>query len=228
MRPRRTRLNSQSCLAVCWLSSEPRQADWVAPCPQAYPVHRQHNAAPTRVGTVRRDSGPIPLLPAGMGSLRSVSVILTSPPQQAKRARSGSLQLHSAQCEGGGDQSVITGGNPEPPPAPENHGPGSMFPPDPLPASPHCGGSRRTHDRGMCKQTSAHGRGMCTGRRAPRGRHTYRYLPVTVEGAGPRVLAVQGPGESATRPVPLTVDDVQVDVATLASAKTVRIQTDEM
>jgi len=27
-------------------------------------------------------------------------------------------------------------GNPEPPPPPENHGPGSMFPPDPLPASP--------------------------------------------------------------------------------------------
>ena len=49
-------------------------------------------------------------------------------------------------------KSGITGGNPEPPPAPENHGPGSMFPPDPLPASPHCGGSRRTHDRGMCKQ----------------------------------------------------------------------------
>jgi hypothetical protein len=33
-----------------------------------------------------------------------------------------------------------TGGNPEPPPPPENHGPGSRFPPDPLPASPHhCG-----------------------------------------------------------------------------------------
>jgi len=37
-----------------------------------------------------------------MRSLRSVSVILTSPPQQAKRARSGSLQLHFAQTEGGG------------------------------------------------------------------------------------------------------------------------------
>ena len=125
-----------------------------------------YSAASAGAGAVRRDLAPAPLLPAGTRSLRSVSVILTSPPQQAKRARSGSLQLHSAQCEGGETKSVITGGNPEPPPAPENHGPGSMFPPDPLPASPHCGGSRCTHDRGMCKQTSAHDRGKCIGLRA--------------------------------------------------------------
>ncbi len=59
------------------------------------------------------DSGLAPLLPATTRSLRSVSVILTSPPQQAKRARSGSLQLHSAQPAGGetGDQSKIALGN---------------------------------------------------------------------------------------------------------------------
>jgi hypothetical protein len=103
-------------------------------------------------GTLRRRRYSAPLLPARMGSLRSVSVILTSPPQQDKRARSGSLQLHSAQGKGGGYKSKSTGGNPEPPPAPENHGPGSRFPPDPLPASTQKNeGPRRTGDRGRCK-----------------------------------------------------------------------------
>src|SRR5262245_64864835 len=48
-----------------------------------------------------------PLLRAMTRSLRSASVILTSPPPRGDpRARSGSLQLHSAQS-GGGNQSGI-------------------------------------------------------------------------------------------------------------------------
>ena len=74
-----------------------------------------------------------------------------------------------------------TGGNPEPPPAPENHGPGSRFPPDPLPASPRNDGSRRSGDPGRCKARGsrcAHDRGTCrhdgSGRSGDRGTCTGR------------------------------------------------------
>ena len=64
-----------------------------------------------------------------MGSLRSVSRILTSPPQQDKRARSGSLRLHSAQTKGGEQFGTNWG---ETPPGPGKSRPGSRFPPRPL------------------------------------------------------------------------------------------------
>ena len=83
------------------------------------PMQRPHSSHKVRHSQSRPLHATIrarhPLLPAGTRSLRSVSVILTSPPQQAKRARSGSLQLHSAQTEGGETYLNRTGGNPEPP-----------------------------------------------------------------------------------------------------------------
>jgi hypothetical protein len=76
-----------------------------------------------------------PILPALTRSLRSASVILTSPPQQDKRARSGSLQLHSAQTLGGG-LILNTGGKPGTPPAPQNTARFPVSPQTPFPASP--------------------------------------------------------------------------------------------
>ena len=71
-----------------------------------------------------------PLLPARTRSLRSVSGILTSPPQQDKRARSGSLRLHFAQTKGG-EQFGIDWGETRNPPGPGKTRPGSRFPPRP-------------------------------------------------------------------------------------------------
>ena len=75
----------------------------------ASPIYRLHSAVTVHADTAHRDSGSAPLLPGLTRSLRSVSVILTSPPQQAKRARSGSLQLHSAQPAGGETNPKPTG-----------------------------------------------------------------------------------------------------------------------
>ena len=163
-----------------------------------------------------------PLLPALTRSLRSVSVILTSPPQRDKRARSGSLRLHFAQTEGGGTIRNLTGGKPGTPPAPENHGPVPGFPPDPLSCLPeNNGGSRRTHDRGRCKQTSASVRGPCKGaalraaRRIQRratwmrkpaskysGRSCTRYR-LLATGANTRRVRAAPSGDAPTRGAPL-------------------------
>ena len=133
-----------------------------------------------------------PLLPARMRSLRSVSVILTSPPQQAKRARSGSLQLHSAQTCRREDQSEIALGNPEPPPAPEIHGPGSRFPRPLLPPPEMTVPAIRMTGEGASK-TGAHDRGKCAGRRAPRGR-AYSAAPASQETTPGRAERGASPG----------------------------------
>ena len=110
------------------------------------------------------------LLPGRTRSLRSVSVILTSPPQQAKRARSGSLQLHSAQGEGGETNLLSLGGTRNRPrprkiTAPVPCSPQTPFLPPPNAVVP---AARMTVE--CASKTSAHDRGKCTGRRAPRGR----------------------------------------------------------
>ena len=51
-------------------------------CPRQTPAYRMQSAVPTYAGTARRDSGPVPLLPGRTRSLRSASVIPTSPPPQ--------------------------------------------------------------------------------------------------------------------------------------------------
>jgi hypothetical protein len=76
-----------------------------------------------------------PILPALTRSLRSASVILTSPPQQDKRARSGSLQLHSAQTLGGG-LIFKHWGETRNPPGPTNTARFPVSPQTPFPASP--------------------------------------------------------------------------------------------
>lgn len=194
-------LRSYPCSAVSFSAHGPRcgwqlfpqtrQGPVTATCCGGATAHLPHSAASDLQALRTSIPAQHPLLPARMRSLRSVSRILTSPPQQAKRARSGSLQLHSAQTCRRGYQSGIAGENPEPPPAPENHGPGSRFPPDPLLTSPRndgprrpmtvedakhdssrCGGdrrrcrhedSRRTDARQRCRKTSAHDRGRCPG-----------------------------------------------------------------
>jgi hypothetical protein len=120
--------------------------------PRTHPAYRLYSAVTAQAGTGHPDSRPACLLPGRTGSLRSVSGILTSPPQQDKRARSGSLRLHSAQTKGE-EQFGTDRGKPGTPPAPKKHGPVPGFPPDPLSCLPESnGGSRRSHDRGRCKQ----------------------------------------------------------------------------
>jgi len=70
-----------------------------------------------------------PLLPARMRSLRAASMFLTSPPQQDKWARSGTLRLCSAseQVTGRTNPETHWGTRNRPRPQ-EKHGPGSMFP----------------------------------------------------------------------------------------------------
>ena len=73
-----------------------------------------------------------PLLPARMRSLRVASVFLTSPPQQDKRARSGTLRLYYTSKQTTGETNPETHwGNTRNPPGPEKHGPVPGFPPDP-------------------------------------------------------------------------------------------------
>jgi hypothetical protein len=65
-------------------------------------AHRPHSTAPARAGAVRRVSGPVPP-PACADALAACrSAFLTSPPQQDKRARSGTLRLYytNKQTEG--------------------------------------------------------------------------------------------------------------------------------
>ena len=77
-----------------------------------------------------------PLLPAQTCSRRAASVFPTSPPQQDKRARSGTLQLCSASKQTTGETNTETHwGNPEPPPAPGKPRPRFQVPQTP-PASP--------------------------------------------------------------------------------------------
>ena len=95
-----------------------------------------------------------PLLPAQMCSLRAASVFLTSPPQQDKRARSGTLRLYYTSKQTTGRTNPETHwGNTRNPPGPEKHGPVPGFPPDPhsclppkttVPAGPMTGESAST------------------------------------------------------------------------------------
>ena len=90
-----------------------------------------------------------PLLPALTRSLRAASVFLTSPPQQDKRARSGTLRLYytSKQTEGETNPETHWGTRNRPRPH-KNHGPGSRFPRPLLPPPENNDGPRRTNDRG--------------------------------------------------------------------------------
>ena len=73
-----------------------------------------------------------PLLPARTRSLRAASVFLTSPPQQDKRARSGTLRLYYTSKQTTGRTNPETHwGNTRNPPRPRKTRPGSRFPPDP-------------------------------------------------------------------------------------------------
>jgi hypothetical protein len=95
-------------------------------------AHPLHNIPPAPAGAVRSCRGTASPLPGRTRSLRSASVIPTSPPPRgAPRVRSGSLQLHSAQTEGGETIGYRTGGTRNRPRPPENHGPGSRFPQTP-------------------------------------------------------------------------------------------------
>ena len=109
------------------------------------------------------------LLPALTRSLRAASVFLTSPPQQDKRARSGTLRLYytSKQTTGETNPETHWGTRNRPRPQ-EKHGPGSRFPrpllPPPStthPAAPMTGeiaqhdSCRRIHDRGKCTAPAA-------------------------------------------------------------------------
>ncbi len=92
--------------------------------------HRPHSAAPARAGAARRDSGPVPLLPALMRSLRSVSVILTSPPQQAEgEVRITPTALRTNMQEGRSIQ--INWGEPGTAPGPGKSRPRFHVPPRP-------------------------------------------------------------------------------------------------
>ena len=89
-----------------------------------------------------------------MGSLRSASVILTSPPPRGDpRVRSGSLQLHSAQPAGG---------------RPIQNRTERLFVPMAVEGA---------------SKTATHDGGRCTGRHAPRGPDAYRGLSPPTEEA---------------------------------------------
>lgn len=100
--------------------------------PRSAPAQWPHSAAPARAGAVRRVSGPVPLLPALTRSLRAASAFLTSPPQQDKWARSGTLRLCSASEQVTGRTTPETHwGRTRNPPGPRKHGPVPGSPPDP-------------------------------------------------------------------------------------------------
>jgi len=126
-----------------------------------------------------------------MRSLRSVSRILTSPPQQDKRARSGSLRLHSAQTKGGEQFGTNWG---ETPPGPGKSRPGSRFPPRPLFLPPR----KATVVPAVlitvegASKTGAHDRGRCLGA-ALRAAGAFRAARVLVEGAAAVTPARSGP-----------------------------------
>ena len=136
-----------------------------------------HSAALARTDTARRDSGPAPPPASGdaVAAFRLRDPDLTPTPR-APRVRSGSLQLHSAQCEGG-DTYLLLLGEPGTAPGPGKSRPRFQVPPDPFLPPPNAV-VPAVHMAVECaSKTSAHDRGWCTGRRAPRGRRTYRPAP---------------------------------------------------
>jgi hypothetical protein len=154
-------------------------AAWAVPCclmhlgpptNHASTAHWPCRSPLASVCTALHDSGSASLLPAMMWSLRSVSGILTSPPQQDKRARSGSLRLHFAQTKGG-EQFGIDWGETRNPPGPGKSRPGSRFPPRPpfLPPRKATVVPAALMTVEGASKTSAHDRGRCPGCRASRG-----------------------------------------------------------
>ena len=137
-------------LAACKVT--PRvHGERVTVTPAQRPRSRRIAQSPPRRGCTPAIRARHPFLPARLRSLRSVSRILTSPPQQDKRARSGSRRLHSAQTKGGGDKYEKKKSNKS---------------------------SHRTHDRGRCKQNQCRCPGKVQRCRAPRGSsHTAPCLP---------------------------------------------------
>ena len=91
-------------------------------------------------------------------SRRAASVFPTSPPQQDKRARSGTLQLCSASKQTPGETNTETHwGNTRNPPGPGKPRPGSRFSPRPLFLPPQNNDTtRRANDRGKCTAPAAH------------------------------------------------------------------------
>ena len=123
-----------------------------------------------------------PLLPALTRSLRAASVFLTSPPQQDKRARSGTLRLYytSKQTTGETNPETHWGTRNRPRPQ-ENHGPGSMFP---RPLLPPPEKQRQTPAAPMTTESGAdpsprriNDRGRMSGHRAPYGTRACRAAP---------------------------------------------------
>jgi hypothetical protein len=87
-----------------------------------------------------------PLLPGAMHMGRAACVFPTSPPQQAKRVRSGTLRLCSVRKKAAGKGWYRHWGETRNPPAPRT--PGSRFPPRPPFLPPRHAGPRRANDRG--------------------------------------------------------------------------------
>jgi len=108
-------------------------------------------------GHVRGLYGAVPapflLLPGVMWVGRAASVFPTSPPQQAKRARSGTLQLCSVSEKAAGGKVVQAPGAARPRAAPAA---GCKVPPDPAPDLPKTTTDpRRTDHRGRCPAPAA-------------------------------------------------------------------------
>ena len=166
---------------------------------RAYHAYRLRSPAPPVRALRATIPARHPLLPARMRSLRSVSVILTSPPLRAGEVRITPTPLRT-NCRKD-DQSGITGGNPEPPRPRKNTAPVPGFSPDPSPASPKSmrvlaalmtvegamdRGSVVCMAHGSCKDHGSRridDRGRCKGRRASRGLHPYRRRHRGVGGA---------------------------------------------
>jgi hypothetical protein len=98
--------NHATAPEVAATGNGPRPA--LSPC--TVPAHRPHCAVPARPGAARRGSGsaPLPASTDAVAAFRLRDPDLTPP--TSKRARSGSLQLHSAQCVGRKTNLVLLGG----------------------------------------------------------------------------------------------------------------------
>jgi hypothetical protein len=110
-----------------------------------------HSASPACTGAARRV--PVPVSPAACTFVLAPRRFRVPDlnHSKSKRLRSGTLHLCSASKQTTGKTNTETHwGNPEPPPPPENHGPGSRFPQTPSCLHPKSNdGPRRANGRGI-------------------------------------------------------------------------------
>ena len=120
------------------------------------PAHGPHSVTPTNTGAVRRVSVPVPPAACTFVLAPRRLRVPTSPPQQDKRARSGTLHLCYTSKQTTGETNPETyWGKPGTPPAPKTR-PGSRFSPRPPFLPPHHDTTHRAHDRGKCTAPAVH------------------------------------------------------------------------